>query len=102
MASKSQQSWRLYFYGERSGIIMSRGLAMVNFVRSVRTRILTRRQYKDCIEGHLTSPFSDFIRIKLGLLNGRRKYAQRWKEEVEEMIEYELPGWLLHPTKGFS
>jgi hypothetical protein len=102
MTSKTQHSWRQYFYGERSGIIMSRTQAMTHLVHSIREQALTRRQYKNRIEGHLTGPFADFIRIKLGLFNGKRKWARRWRQEVEEKIEFELPGWLLHPTKGFS
>jgi hypothetical protein len=66
MTSKIQQSWRQYFYGERSGIIMSRAYAMAHLVHSIREQTLTRRQYKNCIEGHLTCPFADFITIKLG------------------------------------
>jgi hypothetical protein len=74
---------------------------MARLVRSIRKNVLTRRQYKNAIEGLIES-FMEFIWMKLGLLNGKRKYATYWRQEIEENIEYLLPGWLLHPTGGFS
>jgi hypothetical protein len=81
---------------------MSRAIAMGGLIHSIRERVLTRQQYKDAVEGHLTSSFADFIRIKLASLNGKDECAGRWLDQVEMSIECLLPGWLLHPTRGFS
>lgn len=102
MASKSVRDWRDHYIRNREAIIMSRAIEMARLVRSIRAQVLTRGHYKNAIEGHLTGSFAEFIWMKLGLLNGKRKYATCWRQEIEESIEYLLPGWLLHPTRGFS
>ena len=101
MARKSLQQWRGYCAGTRSGSMMARAIAMSHLVHSIRERVLTRRQYKDTIESHLTGSFLRFTWMKLEALNGTRNPDAAWRREVEEDVEQLLPGWLLHPTKGF-
>jgi hypothetical protein len=100
MTRKMTRSDTLPFYVARSGIILSRIHAMADLIHSISGHAYTRRQYKNCLEGQLTCAFASFIRTKLALWNGKRQYARRWREDVVDKIEYELAGWLLHPTQG--
>jgi hypothetical protein len=90
------------YYAERSGTIMSRVMSMVRLSHSVSNEVLSRRRYKDKIESHLTGSFFNLLYSKLAMLHGQKQEAARYRQQVEEDIEWELPGWILHPVKGFD
>ncbi|MFN4260912.1 MAG: hypothetical protein ACK4RK_16580 [Gemmataceae bacterium] len=90
------------YYGERSGIVMSRVMAMVKVVLSSQQGPLTRRQYKRKLEGHLSATFGDLMLAKLAALNGLEE-RERWERlRVEDRLENQLPCLLLCPVKDFT
>jgi hypothetical protein len=98
--TKNPQVWP--YYGERSGIVMSRILAMVEVVLSSQQGPLTRRQYKRKLEGHLSATFGDLMLAKLAAHNGLEE-RERWKRpRVEDRMESQLPSLLLRPIKDFT
>jgi hypothetical protein len=89
------------YYGERSGIVMSRIMAMVEVVMSSQQGPLTRRQYKRQLESHLSRTFGDLMLAKLAALNGLEE-RERWdRPHVEDRLESQLPCLLLCPKRGF-
>jgi len=90
------------YYGERSGIVMTRIMAMVNIVLSSQQGQLSRRQFKRMLEHHLSSAFGDLMLAKLASLNGLEE-KERWlRPRVEDSLECQLPCLLLHPIKEFT
>lgn len=90
------------YYGERSGIVMSRIMAMVEVTLSSQQGPLTRREYKPKLEGHLSATFGDLMLAKLAVLNGLEE-RERWeKPRIEDRLESQLPCLLLCPVKDFT
>jgi hypothetical protein len=90
------------YYGERSGIVMSRIMAIVAVVLSSQQGPLTRRQYKRKLEGHLSATFGDLMLAKLAALNGLEE-RERWERPcIEDRLESQLPCLLLCPIKDFT
>jgi hypothetical protein len=98
--TKNPQVWP--YYGERSGIVMTRIIAMVDVVLSSQQGPLTRRQYKRRLETHLSSTFGDLLLAKLATLNGLED-KERWHlPRIDDRLENQLPCLLLCPIRDFT
>jgi hypothetical protein len=82
---------------------MSRAIAVAKLMHSVQHRPLTRRQFKRRIEAHLSGTFYSYIVTKLRLLNLPEDEGNGFHQRrIEDEIEYDLAGWVLHPIQGFT
>jgi len=87
-------------WAARSGTIRKRVHGIQAAIRSCQAGPLTRQAFTSRIEGCLTGPFADWIRLNLAKRNPSVPRDARAWEELAGQVEYEFPAWILHPIKG--
>ena len=86
----------------RDSIVFQRAQRVVGEVTSIIEGPATRTRFKDHIEALLTEAGSAFCDYLYAKANGKRAEAVRRWEEVQGLVEYELPMCLLRPVKGLK
>ena len=86
----------------RDTIVFQRAHRVFGEVTSIIEGPTTRTQFKDHIEALLTEAGCAFCDYLYAEANGKRAEAVRRWEEVQGLVEYELPMCLLRPVKGLK
>ena len=88
---------------------IQRGVMIGQRARAVRSRLgsllerpFTRTGFTNAIESLLTDAGFTFCRYVYAKANGKHREATRCWDEVQGIIEYELPMVLLHPVKDLK
>ena len=85
---------------QRSGIISHRVRRVFWIVQSMRDKPYTRNKFSRDLENVLGDAVHEFCRWLYAEANGRRKEARRCWDDVQQMVEYELPLVILHAKKA--
>jgi hypothetical protein len=93
---------RMPLHTRRSGIIWQRAQHVFWEVGSLLDEPFTRTAFKNHIESILTEAASAFCQYVYAVANSKRAHAARYWEQVQGIVEYELPMGLLHPVKNLK
>ena len=83
----------------RSGIILQRIHGVLDAVDAIRQGPFTRTRFKNHMEALIGIASCRFCSYLYAAANGKRAQATRYWEEVQGMVEYEIPLGLLLPVK---
>ena len=97
-ARKSREEMPLRI--QRSGIISRRVRRVFWIVQSMRDKPYTRNKFSSDLENLLHDAVHEFCRWLYAEANGRRKEARRCWDDVQQMVEYELPLVILYAKRA--
>ena len=81
---------------QRSGIISRRVRRVFWIVQSMRDKPYTRNKFSNDLENVLHDAVHEFCRSLYAEANSRRREARRCWDDVQQMVEYELPLVILY------